>query len=246
MIARKLILSIAVLGLFSTGHAQSDGDAAPIQIRAVLHDPANPVRDLFIPHQSDGVVKLNLQRSNLSPAQMTRPVNGAILFYSAATINPEKPMENLVATLTVPPDLKRIIVILAPTPPNSKSKLAMHAVLIDDTAKGFPKGESRILSMIPVEVGIQAGEHRVRAEPGKVTRIPAVEKQNEFNIAQTSFYYKKDESWVVFTERQVQYADQLRRIYLIFAPQGARSPYVTTIVDTSFDNAPASPETSSP
>ena len=87
--------------------------------------------------------------------------------------------------------------------------------------------------MIPVEVGIQAGEHRLRAEPGKVTRIPAVEKRNEFNIAQTSFYYKKDDSWVVFTERQVQYLDKFRRIFLVSVPPGGGHPYITTIVDTA-------------
>ncbi len=242
MIARKLILSITALGLFSTGHAQSDKDAPTIQIRAVLHDPAHPETELFIPDSSDGVEKLNLRRANLSPVQMTRPVNGAILFYNTATFDPEKPMENLVAMLKVPPGMNRIIVILVPNPPDSK--FAMHAVLIEDTATGFPKGESRILSMIPVEVGIQAGEHRVRADPGKITRIPAVEKHNEFNIAQTSFYYKKDESWVVFTERQVKYSDKLRRIYLIVAPQGSRSPYVTTIVDTSVTKPPAAPDIS--
>jgi hypothetical protein len=231
MIARRLILSITALGLFSAGYAQSDGDAPPIQIRAVLHDPARPVTDLFIPDESDGVMKLDLRRANLSPVQMTKPINGTIPFYNSDRFDPGKPMENLVASLRVPAGLSRIIVILVPNPPDSE--FAMHAVLIDDTAKGFPKGESRILSMIPVQVGIQAGEHRLRAEPGKVTRIPAVEKRNEFNIAQTSFYYKKDDSWVVFTERQVQYLDKIRRIFLVSVPPGGGHPYITTIVDTA-------------
>jgi hypothetical protein len=231
MIARKLVLFIAALGLLSTGHAKNDGDAPPIRIRALLHDPAQPVTDLFIPDQSGDVVKLDLRRANLSPTQMTKPVNGAIQFYDSDSFDPAKPMENLVASLRVPADLNRVIVILVPNPPDSK--FAMHAVLIDDTAKGFPKGESRILSMIPVEVGIQAGEHRLRAEPGKITRIPAVEKRNEFNIAQTSFYYKKDDSWVVFTERQVQYLDKFRRIFLVSVPPGGGHPYITTIVDTA-------------
>lgn len=231
MIMRKLILSIVALGLCSIGHAQSAGEAAPIQIRAVLHDPAHPVVDLFILDPSDAVVKLDLRRANLSPAQMTRPVNGSILFFNAANVDLEKPMENVAATMKVPPGLNRVIVILVPPPPDSK--FAMHAVLIDDTANGFPKGESRILSMIPVEVGIQAGEHRLRAEPGKVTRIPAVEKRNEFNIAQTNFYYNKDDSWVVFTERQIQYLDKFRRIFLVSVPPGGGHPYITTIVDTA-------------
>ena len=239
MIIRILISAITTLGLSPAVHAQKDPNAAPIQIRAVLHDPAQPVTNLFIPDQSGSAVKLDLRRGNLSPAQMTRPVDGRILFYNSGVVDPKKPMENLAAMLKVPPGLNRVIVILIPTPPDSK--FAMHAVVIDDTAKGFPKGESRILSMIPVEVGIQAGEHRLRAEPGKVTRIPAVEKRNEFNIAQTSFYYKKDDSWVVFTERQVQYLDKFRRIFLVSVPPGGGHPYITTIVDTAPPNPPGNP-----
>ncbi len=231
MIIRILISAITTLGLSPAVHAQNDPNAAPIQIRAVLHDPAHPVMDLFIQDPSGSAVKLDLKRANLSPAQMTRPVDGRILFYNSGAVDPKKPMENLAATLKVPPGLNRVIVILIPNPPDSK--FALHTVLIDDTAKGFPKGESRILSMIPVEVGIQAGEHRLRAEPGRVTRIPAVEKRNEFNIAQTSFYYKKDDSWVVFTERQVQYLDKFRRIFLVSVPPGGGHPYITTIVDTA-------------
>jgi hypothetical protein len=231
MIARILMLAITTFGLSPAVHAQDDKNTAPIQIRAVLHDPAHPVMDLFIPDQSGSAVKLDLRRANLSPAQMTSPVDGKILFYNSGVVDPNKPMENLATTLKVPPGLNRVIVILIPNPPDSKS--AMRAVLIDDTAKGFPNGESRILSMIPVEVGIQAGEHRLRAEPGKVTRIPAVEERNEFNIAQTSFYYKKDDSWVVFTERQVQYLDKFRRIFLVSVPPGGGHPYITTIVDTA-------------
>lgn len=239
MIAGILMLAITTLGLSPAGHAEIEGDAAPVQIRAVLHDPARPVMDVFIPDHSGSAVKLDLKRANLSPAQVTRTVDGKILFYNSGVVDPKKPMENLAATLKVPPGLNRVIVILIPSPPDSK--FALHAVLIDDTAKGFPKGESRILSMIPVEVGIQAGEHRLRAEPGKVTRIPAVEKRNEFNIAQTSFHYKKDDSWVVFTERQVQYLEKFRRIFLVSRPSGGGHPYITTIVDTA---APVIPEDS--
>jgi hypothetical protein len=236
MIARKLALFITALGLISTGHAQNEGDVPPIQIRAVLHDPARPATDLYIPDPSGGVTKLDLRRANLSPAQMTQPVNGTIPFYNSDRLDPGKPKESLVASLRVPAGLSRVIVILVPNRPDSK--LAMHAVLIDDTPESFPKGESRILSMIPVEVGIQAGEHRLRAEPGRITRIPAVEKRNEFNIAQTSFYYRKDESWVVFTERQVQYLDKFRRIFLVSVPPGGGHPYITTIVDTAVPIAP--------
>jgi hypothetical protein len=51
-------------------------------------------------------------------------------------------------------------------------------------------------------------------------------------MAQTNFYYQQAGSWVPFTERQLQYLDDYRRIFLVYATPGAVQPSVTTIVDT--------------
>lgn len=115
-------------------------------------------------------------------------------------------------------------------------KTKVSALIIDDSAKGFPGGESRVLSLVRMETAIQAGEHKVRILPGKLTRVPAVQKRNAYNIAQTNFYYKKNATaWSVFTERQVKYSDRLRRIYLITGFSGGTDLYVTTIVDTAIN-----------
>ena len=70
-----------------------------------------------------------------------------------------------------------------------------------------------------------------KIDPGKITKVPPVRKVNEFNMAQTNFYYQRDESWVAFTERQLQFLDACRRLFIIDATPGALSPRVTTIVD---------------
>lgn len=239
MTARTSILVAATLGLSAIARAQNGNDAPPIQIRAVLHDPAHPPADLFIPDPSGNAVKLNLQPANLSSSQETKPLNGTILFYNTDAVDPEKPMENLAATLKVPRDLKRAIVILVPGPPGSKP--AFRAILIDDSARGFSNGESQVLSLVPVQTAIEAGEHKLQIRPGKLTRVPAVKKRDEYNIAQTNFYYKEGASWVIFTERQLQFLDQFRRIFIISAPPGASQPFITTIVDTAVPPAPAGP-----
>ncbi len=236
MITRISFLVAATLGLSVMARAQNGDVAPPVQIRAVMFDPTHAMVDLFIPDPSGTAVKLNLQNANLSPPQLTQPVNGKILFYTTGAVNPEKPMANLAATLKVPQNVKRAIVILVPGPPDSQP--AFRAVLIDDTTKGFPKGESRVLSLVPVETAIQAGEHKRQVLPGKVTAVPSVKQRNEFNIAQTNFYYKQDGTWVVFTERQLQFLDAFRRIFIISVPPGGNQPFVTTIVDTAAPTLP--------
>jgi len=223
------LIVVTALGISVMARAQNGDVAPPIQIRAVLLDPTHAMVDLFIPDPSGTAVKLNLQPANLSKPQLTVPLNGTVLFYNTDAVNPEKPMESLAATLKVPQNVKRAIAILIPSPPGSK--LAFRAVLIDDTAKGFPKGESRVLSLVPVETAIQAGEHKRQILPGKVTSVPPVTKRNEYNMAQTNFYYKQDGAWVPFSERQIKYVERVRRIYLIAPVPGGKYPYVTTIVD---------------
>ncbi len=81
------------------------------------------------------------------------------------------------------------------------------------------------MNLLSIDSAIQAGEHKLILQAGKTTAVPAVHKVNEFNIAQTNFHYKQGEQWVPFTERQLQYVDEMRRVFLILHP--ARSAAVT-------------------
>jgi hypothetical protein len=65
---------------------------------------------------------------------------------------------------------------------------------------------------------------------------------NDFNMAQTNFFYKEADQWVAFTERQLQYLDSTKRIFLIYLTPGSMQPFVTTLVDnTPVQNTPANP-----
>ena len=90
------------------------------------------------------------------------------------------------------------MVIVLPAPEGTKP--AYRMLVIDDSEKAFPGGESRVLPLVAVETAIQAGEHRLPVHPGKITNVPPVTKRDEFNMAQTNFYYQQGEAWVVFTE----------------------------------------------
>ena len=216
--------------------AQAPKDV-PVQIRAVLIDTVNPVVDMFVRSAGGQMEKIGLIANNLSEAQMIAPSNGSLVIYKTAAVDPEKPSEGVIGTGKLPANAKRVIVVIVPT--RAEGDPTYRLVMIDDSAKGFPKGESRVLSLVPVETALEAGEHKLPIASGKVTNVPAVRKVNDFNMAQTNFYYREGGSWVPFTERQLQYLDEFRRIFLIHVSPGAIQPSVTTILDVVAAPAPA-------
>ncbi len=227
---------LAVLGLSLTVVAQDNKTAAPVQIRAVLHDPVKPIANLFYTDKAGARIQLNFRPQALTDPMFTVPVNGSLVLYDKAAIDPENPAGSLAASVKLPPEIKRAMVVVMPAPEGEKP--AYRMLLVDDSEKAFPGGESRALPLVGVETAIQAGEHRLPIHPGKITRVPPVTKVNEFNMAQTNFFYQQGEAWVVFTERQLQYLDASRRLFIIHATPGALQPTITTIVDTNLKVAP--------
>lgn len=221
-----LVASVAVAAL----QAQPV-EVPPVSVRAVLHDPVHPVADFFVLDKNGVAGKLNLIQEGLPQPQLLFPVNGSLVFYKTASIDPKKPAEGVAATVKLPANFRRGIVIILPSPEGSDPPFRL--VAIDDSPAVFPSGESRVLSLVPVETAIEAGEHKLPVSPGKITAIPPVKKINEYNMAQTNFYYKEADNWVPFTERQLQYLQQFRRIFLIHVTPGSQQPFVRTIVDAS-------------
>lgn len=235
MISKFALSMLAVLGLSLTVFAQDIKAPAPVQIRAVLHDPVNPIANLFYTDKAGGLVQLNFKPQALTDPMFTVPVNGSLVLYDTATIDPENPAASIAANVKLPPDQQQMIVVILAAPAGEEP--AYRMLLIDDSDKAFPFGESRVLSLIGVETAIEAGEHKLSIPPGKITKVSAVKKVNEFNIAQTNFYYKVSDVWTPFTERQLQYLDVCRRIFIIYATPGALQPTITTIVDTNLKSA---------
>ena len=233
MIIKLTLWILTTLCLPLTGQAQQREAAAPLQIRAVLHDPVHPVAELYLPDQSGTVVRLKLVAEGLSETQISMPVNDSLVLYNTADVDPKNPAASLAASVRIPPDTKRAIVVVLPAPAGAKP--AYRMVLINDSPAAFPKGESRVVSLLPAtaETAIEAGEHKIVVPGGKIVRVPPVRKVTEYNIAQTNFYYKDGKTWVPFTERQLQYLDEFRRIFIVHVTPGATQPFVTTVIDTT-------------
>jgi hypothetical protein len=231
MILKNPLWLLTVFWLPVAVHAQQNDAVVPLHIRAVLHDPVHPVAELYLTDRAGAMVRLDFLREGFSKMLATLPVNGSLVLYDKADIDPKKPMANVAAICKIPVNTKRAMVVVMPTPAGEKP--AYRMVLIDDSEKAFPKGESRALPLVTVEMAIQAGEHRLPIHPGVITNVPAVKKLNQYNLAQTNFYYKQGDAWVAFAERQLQYLDAYRRIFIIHVTPGAIQPTVTTIVDTT-------------
>lgn len=236
MFHQSFLSIVAIAGLSLAAHAQEKGKPVPVQIRAVLHDPANPAANLFYSDKTGAVVQLDFRPKDLTDPLLMLPANGSLVLYDKAAIDPGNPAASLAASARLPAGIKRAIIVVLPARPGAKP--AYRLLVIDDSVDAFPGGESLVLSLIGVETAIQAGEHKLPVHPGKITRVPPVRKVNEFNMAQTNFYYKDGGSSVAFAERQLQYIDACRRLFIIHATPGALQPTVTTIVDI---NAKAGP-----
>jgi hypothetical protein len=231
MIKNLSLIILAAILLPASASAQQGDPAVILKIRSILHDPVNQAADLYLPDQSGGIVKLQLMAANLSAEQSIRVTNGTLVLYDKAAVDPQKPKESVAASVKIPGNSKRGIIILTPAPAGQNPPYRM--VYLDDSPVGFPKGESRVLSLVPVEIAIEAGEHKLSIGPGQIGNVPAVKKVNEFNMAQTNFYYKEGTSWVAFTERQLQYLDEFRRIVIVHVTPGSNQPCASTIVDTA-------------
>lgn len=227
----SMIRSLIVFLLFPLLGMAQEGPA-PLIIRAAYHNPIKPVAELFLADQAGGIVPLALVAEGLSTPQMTLPVNGSLVLYKDKVVDPKNPQASVAASAKVPEDWKKVIVMIFPAVTATENS-GYRILLINDAPNVFKKGESRVINLTQADTAMQAGEHKIPLPSGKVADLPAVKKVNEFNMAQTNFYYKEGEEWVAFTERQLQYLDTTKRLFLIYLTPGSTQPFVTTIVDNT-------------
>jgi hypothetical protein len=218
--------------LLSTVMAFGQKATNTIQIRAYYHNPIKPFAELFITDASGAIQPLNLVAEGLSTPQLTTAVSGKLLLYSQKTINPDKPAESIAASIELPAEMKRAVVLIFPAAAEG-AKPPYRMILMDDSGKAFKKGESRAINLTTADIAVEAGEHKQPVKSGQVTVLPAVKKKDEFNMAQTNFYYKENDSWTPFIERQLQYVDTTQRIFLCYLTPGSKQIFVTTLVDNT-------------
>lgn len=212
--------------------AQEPSATRKISLRAVLHNPLEPYAELWVTDAGGSLVRLNLALEGLTEAQTVSLPDGKLQLFSSDQVNPEKPLENLAASITVPANVKRAITFLFPAAPNAKPPLRM--MLIDDGPAAFPKGESRALNLTPLALAMKAGEHSVKLPPAAVTRIPNVKNRNDLNQAQTEFYRPgaTGTEWILLAERPMQFTDNIRNIILMYQMPNVQEPQLRTLVDT--------------
>jgi hypothetical protein len=225
----KILFAFAVMGLSGVSYGQAPSAATGIQMRAVLHDPVNPMKDFFIPTDAGAMTKVELAVEGLTTSQRVQLLDGTLNLYGSSVLDPSNPKSNLAATVKVPVGLTRFIALIVPSNPGATPPYRM--LVLDDSPKAFPWTESRVINITPVDFAIEVGEHKVLAPGAKISSIGPVTKVNEYSQAQASFYFKQDERWVISAERQMQFLKDMRRIFIIYKTPMALSPDVRTITD---------------
>jgi hypothetical protein len=227
--------SIAALLGFSTF---ASGQDPMLQIRAMLNDPAKPDTRFFVGKVGEAMLPLKLAEEGLTDSQMVATENGSLNLFTSATVDQDNPLASLAATVKIPAGLSRLIVVILPLPERTPP---YRMVVLNDDAKSFPWGESKAVNLTPVDFALEVGDQKVLLPGGKITGVPKVTKLDEYNRAQTNFYYKKADQWVLASEREMQFIDTIRRVFLIYKMPGALAPDVRTIIDPYppvFDKAP--------
>lgn len=228
----KILFQLIVGALFSMSLFAQDADTeVKLQLRSLLHDPLNPFAELYVQDGSRKLERLNLSMEGLTAPQTVTLAKGKLSLYSSPAINPEKPLENLVATTTVPDGLKRAMVLIVPA--SKTDKLSYKLMVVNDSFATFPKGESRVINMTRLPFAIKVGEHSKEVPAAKVVAIPPVTKVNDMNQAQTVFYQKIDTKWVLLSERPTQFTGENRNIFLLYQLPDMQEPQIRTILDTS-------------
>ncbi len=215
---------IVLLGLAKL----ASGQESMLQIRAVLIDPAKPDAKFYVGKPGETLLPLKLAEEGLTEPQKVSVENGSLNFFTTPSVDPKNPMASLAATVKVPAGPSQLIVILVPaaqgTPP-------YRMVVLDDAATAFPWGESKAVNLTPVDFALEVGGQKVLLPGGKITAVPKVTKVDEYNRAQTNFYYKQADQWVVAAEREMTYVNSLRRVFVIYKKPNALAPDVRTLVD---------------
>jgi hypothetical protein len=231
MVLKKTLLILASFLPAPLTLAQPPAVSPIMRFRAILHDPLKPTADLFFIDKEGVVVPLELNTQSLSPPQLSAQVNGSLVLYDKLAVDPKKPEVSIAAACKIPEGTKRAIFIILPSPAGTKP--AYRMVCIDDSAKEFPKGESKVLAFITSEAAIEVGEHKLPIHPGAITSVPLVKKVNANNMAQTNFFFQQKEIWTPFAQRQIQCLDDIRRIFIIYKMPNISQPSLYIVEDTA-------------
>lgn len=222
---RHFQILLILLGLTSF----ASGKDSILQVRAVLQDSANPEARFFVGKAGSPLIPLKLADEGLSESQKFSVENGNFNLFTSAPVDKANPQDALAATIKIPAGLSRLIVIIVPAAQGTVPPYRM--VVIDDDPKSFPWGGSKVVNLTPSELSLEVGDQKLPLPGDKVTAVPKVTKLDEYNRAQTNFFYKQNDQWVIASELQMQYLDTLRRVFVIYHTPDASAFQVRAIVD---------------
>lgn len=217
------ILTTRPAAILATLVLIAEAPAREIELSAYLCDPVHPLAQPFQAKSKSGATTtIEWRAEGLSEPVKTPIEDNRLVIHSDTGA--------IAAQAVVPENLTQVIAVLTPRP-TGQAGTPYQMILVDASPKAFPWGTSKVVSYVGAETAIEAGEHRLRLPSGKITRVPAVKKLDEFNMAQVNFFMQDGDKLVPFTERRLRFVNATRRIFLLFVPPRSKQPFVTTLVD---------------
>ncbi len=142
--------------------------------------------------------------SKLSPSDPVKvPADGVVRIVRKLDNpeNPDKPFYRTLASATIPKNVSKAIIILAPAVKNSNDLVFQTRVLDLDMIKG---GDSLFLNMTTLKIGVDLGKTKILIEPGQIEiHNPLGDSKAVTLPIRLSYYHAERGVWAMITASTV-------------------------------------------
>lgn len=207
----KLILLITIL-FVPVVH----GKDVLVSCRFLSFEPAKDgITSLVAPGKDGKPETVPLTVETMSDPVVLKPENGVITFRKGESDTA------VAATANIPPTTKDAIILLIPT---QKEGLVHETLVLDASAKSFPKGSSIILNHCPEKAKVTVGEHEIEIKPDESAQVTRPKEINEFNMASIKFQVETNGTWRIAFESNIRLVEDQRNLFVTYVDSATKRP----------------------
>lgn len=219
---KRLLLFTLVLTL------QAHAESRKIKLRTLCLEHSGSIREVVAlqPGQETPATTLKLFTSTFSDEVETTIENNRLsLALPPLDGKPSPPF----ATPTCPPGERQLAIFL----PGPSEKNPYQVLILDDSEKSFPMGQTLAYNLSQGNVRFAIGENQLDLKPSKHGLIPRAKKLNAMNQASVVISFTNASGTLVpVNSTRWLSSDQQRTLALAFVHPRTRQPTVQAYVDT--------------
>lgn len=126
------------------------------------------------------------------------------------------------ATARIPAGVKNAFIVFLPA--TGKGPQLYETVVIEDSAKGFPKDGCVVLNLYQADVRFVIGEHKIRLRPGGTAALQRPAKRDDFNMSGIAFQFETAGDWRTAAESMVRFPEGQRHLFVTFIDPKTKRP----------------------